>query len=92
MIKPQDVDANDKLTSCFGKFEMECAARKIIALAKEANKWNVPLTSNLFEGENEIEGFLDLEWYGWFTKDDDNRCYVRLGFIQRLEAHINKSL
>lgn len=87
-ISPHDIDDNNKLLSCFGKFEMECAARRIIKLAKESNDWNIPLNKSLFQGENEIDGFFDLKSYGWFI-EKENFYYVKPGFLRRLEDYIN---
>lgn len=91
MIKPHDIDANNHLISCFGKWEMEAAARKIILLAQEANGWNMPLTSRSFDSEEEKEGFDDFEYYGWLTKNE-NSYFIKESFVRRLEDYFNKNL
>lgn len=89
MISPHEISSEDRLLSCFGKYEMEVAARKIIELAKEANDWNIPLVSKQFKEEMELEGFELLDEYGWLIKDGES-YYVKPDFINRLESHVKK--
>jgi hypothetical protein len=89
MIKPKELDKNDKLYSCFGKLEMEVTARKIILLAQEDDSWDVPLKSEMFPEDMENEGFHDLIEYGWFHRKG-NVYYVRDAFVARLEKYKNK--
>ena len=86
--KPPIALINDSLGDCFGRCEMEIAAREIVRRAIEANTWTITLDRTMFIGlenaEYALDGFDDLIDYGWLERTHGDHWKIIPDFVKRL--------
>lgn len=86
---------NNDLIGLMGQCEMECAAARILNIAKERQclfpDVVVKRSDMMPSDDNEQDGFVDLVGYGWleaYGNEKEHQYRPTMGFVARIRKRI----